>query len=94
MSERIDNGGPAFPVEVQPDSDGYLVGRQTSNCSAYATGLSVRDYFAAKAMAGAVASTAFDDYEGNVFSCSDSWYAELAMHSYMIADAMLKARGQ
>jgi hypothetical protein len=79
MSERIDNGGPAFPVEVQPDS-------------AYATGLSVRDYFAAKAMAGAVASTAFDDYEGNAFSCSDSWYAELAMHSYMIADAMMKAR--
>jgi len=94
MSEKNEDGGPAFPVEVQADGDGFLVGRQTSNCSGFATGISVRDYFAAKAMAGAVASTPFDDEEGNTFSCSDSWYADLAYHSYRIADAMLKARAK
>ena len=65
---NTNTGGPAFPV---PDIDGSKV------CE----GMTLRDYFAAKAMQADVsAETWGGDYEAT------------ALQSYAIADAMLKAR--
>lgn len=65
-------GGPAFPV---PDIDG----------SAVCEGMTLRDYFAAKAMQSAFVESSFG------FTLED--YRQLAQVSYAMADAMLKARG-
>ena len=65
-------GGPAFPV---PDIDG----------SAVAEGMTLRDYFAAKAMQGYAQYSAANSK--SVFSDQ-----QLAEDAYLIADAMLKAR--
>ena len=62
-------GGPAFPV---PDIDG----------SAVAEGMTLRDYFAAKAMQGLLACPATTTRNENMYACD----------AYTMADAMLKAR--
>ena len=61
-------GGPAFPFVCDADFD-------------YGTGMTLRDYFAAKAMQGLVVD--------GVGSLMDE---ELADWAYRLADAMLKAR--
>lgn len=48
-------------------------------------GLTMRDYFAAKAMQGAFTSP---------IPSSDGEKDYIAMHAYKMADAMLRARGQ
>ena len=65
MSEKINDGGPAFPLK-EP---------LTSDC----LGMSLRDYFAAKAMQSIVALNC----------CPATMVAEDA---YAIADAMLERR--
>jgi hypothetical protein len=77
MSE-INDGGPAFPVEVGQDGGGV----QTGCYSAWATGLSIRDYFAAQALVGMMQAMRpySDDFERS------------AKNAYLQADAMLKAR--
>lgn len=65
-------GGPAFPVPGWPDDPNF-------------NGMTLRDYFAAKAMQGAVS--------GGCFKSDADWKAE-AEHAYGIADAMLRAREQ
>ena len=63
----IDNGGPAFPVGSGDMRD--------------PVGMTLRDYFAAKAMQGLMASP------------SDPASVEIAAEwSYKVADAMLEAR--
>ena len=62
-----ETGGPAFPSE---SADGFIH-----------TGMTLRDYFAAKAMAADIATS--------YHSVND--IAELA---YKMADAMLEARGK
>ena len=56
------------------------------------TGMTLRDYFAAKAMATAY-PTLYDMFVEDVF---DDWHGEgveaLAREAYLIADAMMKAR--
>lgn len=64
-----DNGGPAFPSE---------------NPLEFVTGMTLRDYFAAKAMQGYCAR------EDSINSHFDS----LASDSYELADAMLKERAK
>lgn len=77
MSERND-GGPAFPWEVRSlDSAG-----QERTQASYG-GMSLRDYFAAKAMQGLIASN--DEGAGDRIE-------ELPEYAYMIADAMLQER--
>jgi hypothetical protein len=63
-----DTGGPAFPVPGLHENNDY-------------DGMTLRDYFAAKAMQGFI-----PDGGTNVH--------EIAQASYIVADAMLKARGQ
>ena len=65
--DKIDTGGPAFP---------------TLTDDRYFHGMDLRDYFAAKALQGLIASS--DD----PFLISD-----MAKSAYAMADAMLKARG-
>ena len=60
-------GGPAFPYVCDADFD-------------YGTGMTLRDYFAAKAMQGLLASTRTNSS------------GVLARDAYNMADAMLEAR--
>lgn len=63
-------GGPAFPQQFQGTTEPSL------------SGLSIRDYFAARALQGFCSR-----------SESDKWTPdEMATDSYALADAMLKAR--
>jgi hypothetical protein len=62
---NTNTGGPAFPRTQWPNE----------------TGMTLRDYFAAKAMQN-VFNTGGDDDERRY----------IAMHAYKMADAMLKAR--
>ncbi|MEG7663791.1 hypothetical protein [Hafnia paralvei] len=68
-----DNGGPAFPNV--PDGAG-------DKWNDWDKGMSMRDYFAAKAML-AIGVTYHDDQ-----------HDEIATVSYKMADAMLKARDE
>lgn len=68
------NGGPAFPQNAIISSDGMLT-----------DGMTLRDYFAAKAMQGVIAQSC-----GTALG-SDPKYA--ADYAYATADAMLAARG-
>jgi hypothetical protein len=68
--------GQAFPT--------LFYNQQTGNPSGHDAGMSLRDYFAAKAISGIMAGQYFG-------SASVEYYAEVA---YSIADAMLIARKQ
>ena len=75
MSEKIETGGPAFPchADIIPSKDRDYAG------------MTLRDYFAAKAMQGMA---------GRPRHCEHGWdQADLAAQAYEIADAMLEARG-
>ena len=73
----INDGGPAFPSAVW-DSEG---------CPQHTQGMSLRDYFAAKAMQ-AMLSGHFAKY-----GHEDYWpRPEIAAEAYEMADAMLAAR--
>ena len=73
MSNK-DTGGPAFPVH--PDMAAQL-GCVPSSSDA---GMTLRDYFAAKAMQGFQQEWVYDNSD------------EIASKAYALADAMLKAR--
>ena len=72
--DTINDGGPAFPLKEPLTSDSL--------------GMSLRDYFAAKALAG-MELTAEDN-----MGCGSFWYSasRLAKRAYSIADAMLAER--
>ena len=67
MSEKT--GGPAFPFVIPPEHS-------------YATGITARDYFAAKAMQGICASNPTIEWSND----------RIASEAYDLADAMVKAR--
>ena len=73
-------GGPAFPYVCDADFD-------------YGTGMTLRDYFAAKAMQailrGYDAVSSFEDEEVND---PEGMPKLIAKDAYIMADAMLKAR--
>ena len=62
-------GGPAFPTEHTDTSGLY-------------DGMTLRDYFAAKAM------------QAQLIGYQGEWYDRVAADAYTMADAMLKAREQ
>ena len=74
----IDNGGPAFPVGSGDMRD--------------PTGMSLRDYFAAKALQGLVWSDIAMWPEGADVSDKPTDAVYMARTAYLIADAMLDAR--
>ena len=73
------NNPPAFPhtVEYQGVDQGGII---------HHGGMTLRDYFAAKAMQGAIAGCAT---KGEVIM-----YSDLSGLAYEVADAMLKARNE
>ena len=86
MSENKDNGGPAFPAQYSNEADGPTV--------MPSDGMSLRDYFAAKAMQGDIASMVdpSGDRCGIQIDLPDENLKRLADMYYRMADAMLEAR--
>jgi hypothetical protein len=86
MSNK-ETGGPAFPFNKRPEQAfpstfKSLDGKE----QIHAWGMTLRDYFAAKAMQGLITSPrGTPDGSG----ATDVYYAKCA---YLVADAMLKAR--
>lgn len=76
MSDK-QTGGPAFPTEVW-DSEGV---------PQHTEGMTLRDYFAAKAMQAFVSAWVATKQYPNTDM-------EVAQHAYQMADAMLKARDE
>lgn len=76
------DGGPAFPTPyLTRDGDHYS--------TEYEFGMTLRDYFAAKALTGVIGRSWADD-KGNVpGNVMELWAAA----AYKTADAMLAARG-
>ena len=72
---------PAFPLEVI-----YTQENERFN------GMTLRDYFAAKAMQGMFANP--DDSHENYDLSYEDYVKEIARCSYKMADAMMKAREQ
>ena len=72
---NTNTGGPAFP-------------HIDSGCGRFEEGMTLRDYFAAKAMEALMTS---DKYGGIVGI--NNYEHNRAKDAYMVADAMLKARG-
>ena len=86
MSDKPNDGGPAFPCPANPD-EGHtspITGEwvDTSEFAAASTGMTLRDWFAGQALAGLV----------TLESRLDKEPAEDAALAYRIADAMLAAR--
>lgn len=82
----INDGGPAFPaLEVEGGTDG--IGKKDGVW--HYPGMSLRDYFAAKAMQGILAGFL---PRGNVIT--PEIQDQIAAGVYAMADAMLAARNQ
>jgi hypothetical protein len=81
MTDKTDDGGPAFPVHETPESTDYH-------------GMTLRQYFAAKAMQGELAAmnamTNTPD-GGLCMAISDDDLDANVRHWYRIADAMIRA---
>lgn len=80
------DGGPAFPVDCNWQDGVPTSGVQTSSKTGMATGMTLRDYFAAKAMQGLLGA-------GRDAQYGQSSVDDLSSAAYFIADAMLEARG-
>ena len=89
---------PAFPTEINTEHFSHP-------STIYKTGMTLRDYFAAKAMQGLMGTERAEQYMGEdglemdydedgsvgtLFVHTD----QMAQEAYMIADMMLKARGE
>lgn len=89
MNGAVNNGGPAFPCTQ------YTNGISPSG---HSEGLSLRDYFAAKAMQGMLAvpdDQRYGDRADKTLSVEQwqTWAVTgVVEHAYRVADAMLKAR--
>ena len=74
MSNTNINGGPAFPVPLLPGQSWQVIGP----CD----GMTLRDYFAGRAMQSYLLDK----------DCDSFTFEQWAQASYEMADAMLKAR--
>lgn len=89
------DGGPAFPLNT-PKWHEQVSDQGSSGDVDFTMGMTLRDYFAAKAMQGELA--AMQDPEGEIcgvaLDAPDDTLARLAKHYYRLADAMLAARAK
>lgn len=74
MTTEANNGGPAFPSQTD---------------ESYWHGMSLRDWFAGKALAGVITTCADDSWW---LQGQRSLYEHFAIEAYQVADAMLAAR--
>lgn len=79
MSATVNQGGRAFPCDgvIERDANGCMYGKEVSS-----GGMTLRDYFAAKAMQA----------EYHLLERRDQ-FKDCAIGAYTMADAMLEARG-
>jgi len=76
---NTNTGGPAFPMNWVKQEAPNL------NVILEQRGMTLRDYFAAKAM---------QNFRDQIDSQSEQeWFEQIAQGAYRMADAMLKARG-
>ena len=76
------NNQPAFPTGIITDGKGKIIGGSN--------GMTLRDYFAAKAMQGMFANPD-DSHEQYDLNYKD-YTEEISRCAYCMADAMIKAR--
>jgi hypothetical protein len=81
------SGGPAFPADVMEDGDFVLPPGQGGATMKKLPGMTLRDYFAARAM-----QAIFSNLSG--VQWPEDSFLNLADHAYMLADAMIKARSK
>lgn len=84
MSKEIKTGGPAFP-----SGESYSLGGAVNRKGPLHEGITIRDYFAAKAMSGILAHL-----ENHMERYLDLHDEDIAKFAYRQADAMLEARGK
>lgn len=94
MTQHIDTGGPAFPCVCTNDGAEETTGFNNdiipAGTACQYRGLTMRDYFAAKAMNGFLVGDAILEESDT----SEQWIEKTAFASYQMADAMLRAREQ
>lgn len=98
MSAARNDGGPAFPLasKWENDSDVMIVGPNGAPVppgfseTIIASGMTLRDYFAAKAMQGLLAHPHCKPVGPNFTETTNC----VATEAYAVADAMIAARGQ
>ncbi|MEK6357322.1 MAG: hypothetical protein V4796_31485 [Burkholderia cenocepacia] len=78
-ADKINDGGPAFPIPGLHDDADF-------------NGMTLRDYFAAKAMRVCAPRHVHPDSE--VRYVAPISFDDLATDAYALADAMLRARGE
>lgn len=85
-NEKKYDGGPVSPVPYEENLNGQVV-------TYGSTGVSLRDYFAGKAMQGGQAN-ADNIWHVSVDETANgiTWADKAAKEAYILADAMLKAR--
>lgn len=76
---NIETGGPAFPTPLSRDPEG----RMESPMQYGLGGMDLRDYFAAKALVGMLASG---------IEMGPNYISSVAASAYILADAMIDAR--
>ncbi len=89
MSNPIDNP-PAFPQPIVLNQSGEIATCQ----SQYDTGLSLRDYFAAKAMVGLISNKQCSDLADSACERGSTRAGYFASQAYQFADAMLLERSK
>lgn len=81
MTEKIDDGGPAFPTEPNTQPGFYLH-----------HGMSLRDYFAGQALPAVISATSAGQHRPTARDSDTSISFAIARDAYLVADAMLAAR--
>lgn len=90
MKTIMDMGGPAFPTECPMPSP--LIGDE-SFLSAIHPGMTLRDYFAAKAIIALMQDSRWvNSLDNHAVKNGLKFKDALAFDAYQLADAMLKAR--
>ena len=83
---EFEDGGPAFPVVHEQYDYGY----EQKMPKQVAPGMTLRDYFAARALVGYLHASV-----SNGWAAQNQYQAEAAAkNAFMVADAMLRAREQ
>ena len=84
---KPEDGGPAFPLPGWHD-----IPWPTGTPAEFGMGATLRDYFAAKAMQGALCGAAHHYEGGRYVNLANIDPAGVASYAYSLADAMLAAR--
>lgn len=86
----INDGGPAFPSPADRTSEGVIASHQEF-------GMTLRDYFAAKAMAALICEPPWNEGSNaivtSLVTTTGNAAHRFSIAAYVIADAMLAARG-